>query len=69
MKIEPTKEVMKGQKMNLSHLTWSIMVWKKDYEMECSVHKLDGVANFNKDRKARQMDLSKKKCGQEIKLD
>lgn len=54
----------------MSYLTWSVMVWKKDYEMKCSVHnKLDGVANFSKDRKARQMDLSKKKCRQDIKWD
>ena len=70
MKIETTKEVMRGQKMNLSYLTWSETVWKKDYEMKCSIYnKSDDTTNFNKDWKARQMDLSKKKCWQEIKLD
>lgn len=30
---------------------------------------LYGTANFNKEREARQMDVSEKKYGQEIKLD
>lgn len=38
--------------------------------MKFSVHdKLNGVANFSEDRESRQMDLSKKKYWQEIKLD
>ena len=38
--------------------------------MKFSVHdKSDGVANSSKDREARQMDLSEKKYGVEIKLD
>lgn len=33
MKIEATEEAIKGLKMNMSHLTPSVMVWKKDYEI------------------------------------
>lgn len=49
MKIETTEEMMRGQKMNLSYLTQSEMIWKKDYEMKyLSYDKSDSVATFNK---------------------